>query len=40
MKILKKNPNEDFVILNLTDTQLTNAEWDRAAKNERYSNTP
>lgn len=27
MKILKKNPDKDFVILNLTDPQLDEAEW-------------
>ena len=27
MRILKKNPERDFTVLNLTDTQLSNAEW-------------
>jgi len=27
MTVLKKNPDRDFVILNLTDTQLSDAEW-------------
>ena len=35
MKILKKNQNEYFVILNLTDTQLTNAEWDEGCEKRK-----
>ena len=32
MKVVKKNPNKDFVVLNLTDPQLDNAEWEKGHK--------
>ena len=32
MRILKKNPERDFTVLNLTDTQLSNAEWEEGHK--------
>lgn len=35
MRILKKNPNKDFIILNLTDPQLGDPEWEDGHVNRR-----
>ena len=35
MKILQKRPGKDFVVLNLTDTQLANCEWEDGHINRR-----
>ena len=35
MKILKKNPDKDFVILNLTDPQLGDPEWEDGHQNRK-----
>ncbi len=35
MKILTKQPDRDFVILNLTDTQLSDEEWAEGHRNRR-----
>lgn len=35
MLTLKKNPNKDFIILNLSDTQLSNDEWADGHKNRQ-----
>ena len=39
MKIMQKQPDRDFVILNLTDPQLGNEEWQEGHKNRRILET-
>ena len=39
MFTLKKSPDRDFLILNLTDTQLGNEEWDKNHKNFKILTT-
>ena len=34
-KILQKRQGKDFIILNLTDTQLSNEEWDEGHPNRK-----
>lgn len=35
MKVFQKNPDKDFVVLNLTDPQLGNPEWEEGQVNRR-----
>ena len=39
MITLKKSPDRDFLILNLTDPQLGNDEWDENHKNYKILTT-